>query len=326
MAVDEGRFRRPVRPGDELRLAVRLQKCQARRLALRRPRQRRRPARRGGSVQRAPRRTLKVASAVHPTAIVEPGAELGEGVAVGPFCIVGNKVRLERGCRLESHAVVTGRTRLGADCHVFPFAVLGHRPQDMKYCGEESELRIGARTVVREHATLHPGTIGGGMVTRVGADCLLMAGTHVAHDCRIGDHVVMANGATLGGHVDIGDWAMVGGLAAIHQFVRIGPYAMIGGLSGVESDVIPYGSVLGNRACLSGLNTIGMKRRGVPRDEIMSLRHAYRILFRGQGAFADRLAAVSALYPRQPRVMEIVAFAQTKSRRSLCQPRDRNGG
>jgi UDP-N-acetylglucosamine acyltransferase len=266
-----------------------------------------------------------VAAAVHPTAIVEPGAELAEDVVVGPFCLIGKHARLERGCRLESHAVVLGRTRLGPDCQIFPFAVLGHRPQDMKYAGEESELRIDARTVVREHATLHPGTIGGGMLTRVGADCLLMAGTHVAHDCRIGDHVVMANGATLGGHVEIGDWAMIGGLAAIHQFVRIGPHAMIGGLSGVESDVIPYGSVLGNRACLSGLNTIGMKRRGVPRDEIMALRHAYRILFRGQGAFADRLDAVSGLYARQSRVMEIVDFARAESRRSLCQPRDRNG-
>lgn len=267
-----------------------------------------------------------MAPAVHPTAIVEPGAELADGVVVGPFCIVGGSARLEPGCRLESHAVVTGRTRLGAGCHVFPFAVLGHRPQDMKYAGETSELRVGPRTVVREHATLHPGTVGGGMVTSIGADCLLMAGTHVAHDCRIGDNVVMANGVTLGGHVEIGQWAMVGGLSAIHQHVRIGPHAMIGGLSGVESDVIPYGSVLGNRACLSGLNTVGMKRRGVPRDEIAALRHAYRILFRGQGAFAERLDAVAALYARQPRVMEILRFAQVRSRRSLCQPRDRNGG
>lgn len=270
--------------------------------------------------------TADVAAAVHPTAIVEPGAELADGVVVGPYSIVGSEVRLGEGCRLESHVVVAGPTRLGAGCHVFPFAVLGHRPQDRKYAGESSELVVGPRTVVREHATLHPGTVGGGMRTSVGADCLLMAGTHVAHDCRIGDHVIMANGATLGGHVEIGDWAMVGGLAAIHQFVRIGPHAMIGGLSGVESDVIPYGSVLGNRACLSGLNTIGMKRRGVARDEIMALRHAYRVLFRGQGAFADRLETVSKLYGQQPRVMEIVAFASTKSRRSLCQPRDRNGG
>lgn len=264
--------------------------------------------------------------AVHPTAIVEPGAELADGVVVGPYCIVGGMVRLDAGCRLESHVVVAGRTWLGVGCHVFPFASLGHPPQDRKYAGEASELRIGAGTVVREHVTLHPGTSGGGMVTFVGSDCLLMAGTHVAHDCRIGDHVVMANGATLGGHVEIGDWAMVGGLAAIHQFVRIGPHAMIGGLSGVESDVIPYGSVLGNRACLSGLNTIGMKRRGVARDEIMALRHAYRVLFRGLGAFAERLEAVSTLYAQQPRVMEIVRFAAIKSRRSLCQPRDRNGG
>ncbi len=267
-----------------------------------------------------------MSTAVHPTAVVEPGAELADGVDVGPYCIVGAEVRLGPGCRLESHVVVWGRTRLGAGCHVFPFAVLGHRPQDRKFDGEASELVVGAGTVVREHATLHPGTAGGGMVTRVGAGCLLMAGTHVAHDCQLGDHVVMANGATLGGHVSLGDWAMIGGLAAIHQFVRVGPHAMVGGLSGVESDVIPYGSVLGNRACLSGLNTVGMKRRGIPRHEIMLLRHAYRVLFRGQGAFADRLDAVSALYAAQQRVMEIVRFASARSRRSLCQPRDRNGG
>lgn len=270
--------------------------------------------------------TADVAPAVHPTAIVEPGAELADDVMVGPYCVVGAGVRLGPGCRLESHVVISGRTGLGAGCHVFPFAVLGHRPQDRKYAGEASDLVVGPRTVIREHATLHPGTLGGGLRTSVGSDCLLMAGTHVAHDCRIGDHVVMANGATLGGHVEIGDWAMIGGLAAIHQFVRIGPHAMIGGLSGVESDVIPYGSALGNRACLSGLNTVGMKRRGMARDEITALRHAYRVLFRGQGAFAERLDAVSALYGHQARVMEIVRFASTKSRRSLCQPRDRTGG
>jgi UDP-N-acetylglucosamine acyltransferase len=263
--------------------------------------------------------------AVHPTAIVEAGAQLAEDVAIGPYCHVGASARLDSGCRLESHVVVTGRTRLGAGCHVFPFAVLGHRPQDMKYGGETSELVVGPGTVVREHATLHPGTVGGGMVTRVGACCLLMAGTHVAHDCRIGDHVVMANNATLGGHVEIGDWTMIGGLAAIHQFVRIGPQAMIGGLSGVESDVIPYGSVLGNRAHLSGLNTVGMRRRGVPRDDVVAMRHAFRILFFGQGLFADRLTAVAGRYSGRGRVMEIVRFLQTPSRRSFCQPRGRNG-
>lgn len=264
-------------------------------------------------------------NAVHPTAIVEPGAELAEDVVVGAYCHVGGEVKLGSGCRLESHAVVTGRTTLGPGCHVFPFAVLGHRPQDMKYAGEPSQLIVGDGTVVREHATLHPGTTGGGMVTRVGAHCLLMAGTHVAHDCRLGDRVVMANNATLGGHVDIGDWAMIGGLAAVHQHVRIGTHAMVGGLSGVESDVIPYGSVLGNRANLSGLNTVGMKRRGVPRDDIVALRHAFRVLFLGHGLFADRLAAVADRHGDRSRVMEIVAFLRTPSRRSFCKPRGRNG-
>jgi UDP-N-acetylglucosamine acyltransferase len=263
-------------------------------------------------------------AAVHPTAVVAPGAALGNDTVIGPYCSIGPEVEIGDGCRLESHVVVAGRTRLGPGCRVFPFAVLGCPPQDLKYLGEPSELVIGAGTVVREHATLHPGTAGGGLLTRVGEGCLLMAGTHVAHDCRLGDHVVMANNATLGGHVQIGDWAMLGGLAAVHQYVRIGPHAMIGGLSGIENDVIPYGSAVGNRAHLSGLNTVGMKRRGFSREEIRALRHAFRILFLGQGAFADRLAIVAELYAEQPRVQEIVRFVQSPSRRSLCQPRGRH--
>ena len=198
---------------------------------------------------------------VHPSAIVEDGAVLGKEVTVGPFCLVGSQVVLGDGVTLHGHVVLGGRTIVGPNSAIFPFASIGQRPQDLKYQGGESELIIGANTVIREHVTMNPGTVGGGLVTRTGANCLFMVGAHVAHDCLIGDNVILVNNATLGGHVAIGDFAIIGGMSAVHQFARIGAHAMVGGMSGVENDVIPYGSVTGNRAHLSGLNVIGLKRR-----------------------------------------------------------------
>jgi UDP-N-acetylglucosamine acyltransferase len=258
---------------------------------------------------------------VHPTALVDRQAELAPDVSVGPYCVVGPRVRLGRGVRLESHVVVEGRTTIGDGCRVFPFACLGHRPQDLKYQGEETELVIGRNNQIREHVTMHPGTAGGGGVTRVGDGGLFMAAIHVAHDCRIGDRVIMANNATLGGHVEVQDDAILGGVCAIHQFVRIGRQAMVGGLAAVENDVIPYGLVLGNRAWLDGLNVVGLKRRGVPREELQELRSAYRLLFAGEGAFADRLEQVAERFADQPRVMEIVAFIRGAGHRPICMPR-----
>lgn len=263
---------------------------------------------------------------IHPTAVVDPRAELADDVAVGPLSVIGPDVRLGRGVRIESHVVVTGRTTLGDGCRVFPFACLGHRPQDSKFKGERTELVIGRNNQIREHVTMHPGTEGGGGMTRVGDDGLYMAAIHVAHDCRIGDGVIMANNATLGGHVEIQDHAFLGGVCAVHQFVRIGRQAMIGGLAGVENDVIPYGTVLGNRAYLSGINVIGMRRRGVSKDEINTLRMAYRLLFAPEGAFAERLAEVAEQFADQPRVMEIVAFIQSAGHRPICLPRNNRSG
>lgn len=259
-------------------------------------------------------------SEIHPSAIVDPKAEL-EDVYVGPFCQIDAEVRLGRGCRLESHIALTGRTTLGEGCRVFPFASLGHRPQDLKFRGERSDLVIGSNNQIREHVTMHPGTAHGGGVTRIGNDGLFMAGVHVAHDCQIGDGVIMANNATLAGHVEIQDFAFLGGLSAVHQFVRIGRQAMIGGLAGVEADVIPYGMVLGNRAYLNGLNVIGMKRRGLDRDEIQQLRNAYRILFTTDGTFADRLVDVAEHYRDHPRVIEVIDFIRTGDNRSICLPK-----
>jgi len=258
---------------------------------------------------------------IHPSAVIDPQAELADDVTIGPFCQIGPDVRIETGCRLESHVVIMGRTTLGGHCRVFPFASLGHRPQDLKYRGEESDLIIGSNNQIREHVTMHPGTAHGGGTTRVGNDGLFMVGVHVAHDCQVGDGVIMANNATLAGHVEMDDHAFLGGLSAVHQFVRIGRQAMIGGLAGVEADVIPYGMVLGNRAYLNGLNIIGMKRRGVDRDDIQGLRNAYRALFMTDGTFADRLNDVVEDYQDNDRVIEVIDFIRGGDNRSICLPK-----
>lgn len=257
---------------------------------------------------------------IHPTAIVDPHAELARGVEIGPYSVIGAQVRLMESVRVGPHVVIDGHTRIGPNTVIFPFASIGHIPQDLKYRGEPSKLIIGSGNTIREHVTMNPGTTGGGMVTRVGNECLFMVGSHVAHDCKIGDHVVMVNNATLAGHVEVGDWAVLGGLCAVHQFCRIGRYAMIGGMSGVENDVIPYGSVMGNRARLAGLNIIGLKRRGFTREQIHTLRTAYRLLFAQEGTMAERLSDVEEIYHDNEVVMEIVAFIRADSSRAICQP------
>jgi UDP-N-acetylglucosamine acyltransferase len=257
---------------------------------------------------------------IHSTAVVAPGAQIDDDVAIGPYCCVGADVVIEGGVTLHSHVVVEGRTRIGAKTRIFPFSSIGHIPQDLKYHGEPSELIIGSNNTIREHVTMNPGTEGGGMVTRIGDNCLFMVGAHVAHDCQIGDHVIMVNNATLGGHVSIGDWAILGGLSAAHQFVRIGKHAMIGGMSGIEHDVIPYGSVIGNRARLSGLNIVGLRRRGFSRDVIHALRNAYRLLFADEGTMNERIRDVADMFADNEPVMEIVDFIREDSSRAICQP------
>lgn len=256
---------------------------------------------------------------IHPTAIIDAAARLGRDVTIGPYCVIGPLVELGDGVRLVSHVSVAGKTRIGAGSILYPFASIGHPPQDQKYAGEVSELIIGENNVIREYVTMNPGTVGGGMVTRVGDNGLFMAGSHVAHDCIVGNHVILANNATLAGHVEAGDYAIFGGLSAVQQFVRIGAHAMIGGMSGVESDVIPYGSVLGNRAQLGGLNLIGLKRRGFSRDQIHGLRNAYRLLFADEGTLQDRAEQVAAQFSNHTEVMEIVNFVRSATR-SICTP------
>ena len=258
---------------------------------------------------------------IHPSALVEDGAELGEGVVVGPFCHVGPHATLGDHTRLESHVVVAGRTSIGGGCHLFPFASIGHRPQDLKYHGEPSTLEIGANTTMREYVTVQPGTEHGGMVTRVGEHCLLMASAHVAHDCQVGDHVILGNNVMMAGHCVVEDHVIVSGGSAAHQYVRLGEHAFIGGLSGVEHDVIPFGMVTGNRGRLGGLNVVGLRRRGFDREEIHTLRQAYRLLFSNEGTLAERVEDVARMFPDNASVQRVIEFIQTRADRALCLPK-----
>jgi UDP-N-acetylglucosamine acyltransferase len=257
---------------------------------------------------------------IHPTAIISDTAKIGTDVKVGAYSVVGSNVVLGDAVELMSHVVIEGHTSVGAGTRIFPFSSIGHQPQDLKYHGEPSRLEIGERNVIREHVTMNPGTEGGGMLTKVGDECLFMVGAHVAHDCIVNNNVILVNNATLGGHVVIDDWAIIGGLAAVHQFVRIGRHAMIGGKTGVEHDVIPYGTVTGNRARLEGLNILGLKRRGFSRDEIHDIRKAYRLIFAEEGTMAERVADVVEDFSENEPVMEIVNFIRSDSSRGICKP------
>ncbi len=269
-----------------------------------------------------------MATKIHPTAVVNPQAEIADGVEVGPYCCVGPEVSLDADVVLQSHVVIDGLTKVGARTAVYPFASIGLRPQDLKYAGEKSELVLGTDNTIREYVTMNPGTEGGGMVTRVGNHCLFMAGAHVAHDCQVGDHVILANNATLAGHVTVGSYAIIGGLSAVHQFVRIGAYAMIGGMTGVEHDVIPYGSVVGERGRLSGLNLVGLKRGGVSKERLHNMRAAFQLLFSLEcdATISERLEDAAARFHDEEEIMNIIRFMQAESARGLTQPKPGNGG
>lgn len=258
---------------------------------------------------------------IHPTAIIDPNAKIAESVSIGPFCVVGANVELAENVKLHSHVVVEGRTKIGAGTTIFPFASIGHINQDLKFSGEPSELIIGAGNTIREYVTMQPGTKDGGMLTKVGDNGLFMVGVHIAHDCMIGNNVIMANNATLGGHVHVGDCAVIGGMSAVHQFIRIGEHAMIGGMSGVESDVIPYGRVKGDRAFLAGLNLIGLSRRGFDKQQIKTLNKAFEALFDGEGTYDQRLAHLEEVYGTDEAVKPLIDFAKKKDKFPLCAPR-----
>ena len=256
---------------------------------------------------------------IHGSAVVEDGASIAEGCVVGPFCVVGPEVSLARGVVLKSHVVVTGKTWIGEETTVFPFAVIGEIPQDLKFRGEQSRLEIGARNRIREHVTMNAGTEGGGGVTRIGNDGLFMAGCHVAHDVQIGDRVILVNNAALAGHCVIEDDVIIGGLSGVHQWVRIGRGAIIGAVTMVTNDVIPHGLVQGPRGALDGLNLVGLKRRGVAREDITALRAAFQMLAQGEGAFQERARRLGE-ETTSDHVREIVDFILGDSDRSFLTP------
>jgi UDP-N-acetylglucosamine acyltransferase len=257
---------------------------------------------------------------IHASAIIEDGAVLGADVEIGPYSLVGSRVRLGDGVRIASHVVLLGVTQLGARCVVHPHAVLGGGPQYRGDSGQETRLVVGPDTVIREHVTMNGGSVKGGGLTEVGANGYFMAYSHVAHDCRVGNDVSFANGVALGGHVTIGDGVNIGGLSAVQQYGRIGRGAFVGGVTGVPDDVIPYGMVWGDHARLSGLNLIGLKRRGVPRERIHALRAAFRFIFQGDGTLAERAREAGTRWT-SPEVSEVVAFILADARRPICMPR-----
>ena len=262
---------------------------------------------------------------IHATAIVDPKANLGAGVEIGPFCTVGPHVTLGDRTRLVSHVTLTGRTELGADCVVYPLAAMGHPPQDFKHKGgSDIGIEVGDRCIFREMSNVHPGTDVGKPVTRIGDDSYMMVGAHIAHECQVGSNVTLSNYAQIGGNVTIGDYVTLGGLSAVHQHTRIGSYAFIAGMALVTNDVIPYGLVMGNPNHLNGLNVVGLKRRGFSREQIHQMRAAYRQLFAHEGTLAERLADAKLLYAGKPLVMEIINFMDTDhTGRHLCLPNPR---
>ena len=257
---------------------------------------------------------------IHPAAVVEQGAQIGAGCSIGPFCLIGPEVVLGPGVEVKSHAIITGATEIGADSVIFPFASVGEIPQDLKFAGEHTRLLIGARNRIREHVTINTGTEGGGGITRIGDDCLFMAGAHVAHDCQVGNGVILVNNSAIAGHCVIEDQVIVGGLSGVHQWVRIGRGAIIGALSMVTADVIPHAMVAGPRAQLEGLNLVGLKRRGAPRTDITALRDLYAALA-AEGSFRENARQLAAGGAEGTLAQEVLAFILGPSDRSFLTPK-----
>ncbi|HEX8138958.1 MAG TPA: acyl-ACP--UDP-N-acetylglucosamine O-acyltransferase [Pyrinomonadaceae bacterium] len=251
---------------------------------------------------------------IHPTAIVSPRAEMGKDCHIGPYCTIGDEVVLGEGVRLESHCVLDGRTTIGDGTHVYPFVSIGLASQDLKYRGEPAETRVGRRNRIREFVTIHRGTEGGGMLTSTGDDCLIMAQAHIAHDCRLGEGVIMANAATLAGHVTVEDRANIGAYSGVHQFCRVGREAYVGGYSVVVKDALPFALSVGNHARCYGLNITGMKRRGYERATIKALHHAFHLLLSSRLNTSQALQAIREELKGSKEVEELVRFIETSKR------------
>lgn len=251
---------------------------------------------------------------IHATAIVHPNAKIGENVEIGPYAVVGENVSIGNGTRIGAHAVIDDWTEIGEDNRIFQFASVGAQPQDLKFQGEETVLRIGDRNTIREFVTMHRGTADGGGETVVGNDNLFMAYTHIAHDCRVSNHVVMANCATLAGHVEVDDYAILGGLSAYHQFVRIGCHVMISGGAIAAQDIPPYTIAQGDRASTHGINSIGLSRRGFSKDAVRSIKNVYKLVFRSELRLEDALARAEEEYGEVPEVKIFTEFIRGSER------------
>ncbi|MBF0622044.1 MAG: acyl-ACP--UDP-N-acetylglucosamine O-acyltransferase [Magnetococcales bacterium] len=254
---------------------------------------------------------------IHPSAVIDPKARVGKDVQIGPFCVVGPDVVLDDRVQLGSHVVIEGHTEIGSETKVSSFVAIGQPPQDVNYAGQPTRVVLGKHNDIREFVTIHRGTEKGGGLTQMGDGCMLMAYCHIAHDCRIGDHVVMANAATLAGHVEIQDHAVIGGLTAIHQFARVGRNSFIGGASAVSMDVVPFASAAGNRSRVTGVNVVGMRRSGYSEDDVRLIRAAHRVIFRSNLRLEEAISQLERDHPVNPNVQCIVEFLQN-SQRGIC--------
>lgn len=253
-------------------------------------------------------------SQIHSSAIISPDARIGEGCFIGPYVTIGDKVELGNGVRIDSHCVIDGRTRIGDETHVYPFVSIGLPPQDLKFAGEDTETEIGRRNRIREFVTIHRGTKGGGGLTRTGDDCFLMAQTHIAHDCLIGNNVIMANAATLAGHVIVQDGANIGAYSGVHQFCRVGREAYVGGYSVVVKDALPFALTVGNHAKCYGLNKVGMRRRGYSRETMDALHHAFHLLLTAKLNTSQAVERIRAEIKNVPEIDELVTFIESSQR------------
>ena len=256
---------------------------------------------------------------IHETAIIDPKAKISDNVKVGPFSVIGPDVVIGKGTEIQSHVSITGDTIIGSNNKIYPFASIGNDPQDLKFKGERTKLEIGNNNKIREYVTINPGTDGGGGLTKVGSNCLFMVSAHIAHDCIVGDNVILANNVPLGGHAIVGDNAIIGGNSAVQQFTRVGKFAMIGGMCGVVRDVIPYGIVHGNRSILQGLNLIGLRRKNISNKEIMTLSEAYKEIFKDEN-LTENLNNLSIKFKENELVLEVVNFIERDKKRPICTP------